>query len=328
MNFIAGKISVSNELLTWLVDSESLWKLLSSQVYWEWITSVIWEMDLADLYCVISKEILPDELKIITFCEESQHFSVVVKELFLRWNSSSSKFFLEEFKKFWVLLWWDWFAWYNKVILWCFLAWDLFSSTIDKEFSSVLIAIINSNCSSTDSNIKTNLEIKWLEWHIWTVLFNNYLSLQEAALWSSRVDLFWFWDEDWSVFKEIVDNEFPDSIVFKSWLYNWFFEISEKAENLFIKLNEGWLEEGAIVLGVVIWILGMTQTFAHVILWLQEVSLNLSREGMEWDDYVSGISNLLQFDVWNFLVVDHWWVMGWDESWKFRNVGLILWLHV
>jgi len=67
-------------------------------------------MDLADLYCVISKEILPDELKIITFCEESQHFSVVVKELFLRWNSSSSKFFLEEFKKFWVLLWWDWFA--------------------------------------------------------------------------------------------------------------------------------------------------------------------------------------------------------------------------
>ena len=130
MNFITGKISVTNELLTWLVNSKSLWKLLSSQVYWEWITSVIWEMDLTDLYCIISKEILPDKLKVITFCEESQNFSVVVKELFLRWYSSSTKFFLEEFKKFWVLLWWDWFAWYNKVIFWCFLALDLFSATI------------------------------------------------------------------------------------------------------------------------------------------------------------------------------------------------------
>jgi hypothetical protein len=30
------------------------------------------------------------------------------------------------------------------------------------------------------------------------------LSLQEGTLWSSRVDLFWLSDQDWSVFKEIV----------------------------------------------------------------------------------------------------------------------------
>lgn len=264
-------------------------------------------------------------MEIITFSEESQDFSVVIKELFLWWNSSSSKFFLKEFKKFWVFLWWDWFAWDNKVIFWWSLCISLWLSTINKEFSSILIAVINPYGSSTDSDITAHTEVKWLEWHIWTVLFNNYLSLQEGTLWCSRVYLFWFRDQDWSVFKEIVDDQFSNSIVFKSWLYNWFFEESEKAENLFIKFDKGWLEEGAIIssLGMV-WILTVTQTFAHVILWLQEVSLHLSWEGMEWNNYVSGVSNLLQFDVWYLLMVDVTWIMGWDESWKLWDVGLVL----
>ena len=67
-------------------------------------------MDLTDLDGIIGQEVLPDELKIITFSEESQNFSVVVEELFLGWNSSSTEFLLEEFKEFWVLLWWDWLA--------------------------------------------------------------------------------------------------------------------------------------------------------------------------------------------------------------------------
>ena len=70
-------------------------------------------------------------------------------------------------------------------------------------------------------------------------------------------------------------------------------------------------------------ILTMTQTFAHVILWLQKVFLDLPWEGMEWNNDVSGVSNLLQFDVRDFLVVDVCWVMGWDKSWKFRNVRLV-----
>ena len=107
--------------------------------------------------------------------------------------------------------------------------------TYNKEFSGVLITIVDSNGSSTDADIKSDLEVQWLEWHIWTVLLNDYLSLQETALWSSWVDLFWLTNQDWSIFEEIVNNEFSNSIVFKSWLYNWFFEISEKAEHLYIK---------------------------------------------------------------------------------------------
>lgn len=67
-------------------------------------------MDLTDLDGVISKEILPDELEIFALSEESQHFSVIVEELFLRWYSTSTKFLFEELKEFWVLLWWDWLA--------------------------------------------------------------------------------------------------------------------------------------------------------------------------------------------------------------------------
>jgi len=71
-------------------------------------------------------------------------------------------------------------------------------------------------------------------------------------------------------------------------------------------------------------VLSVTQTFAHLILWLKEISLYLSRKGMEWHNYVSRVSNLLELDVRNFLVVDVGWVVGWDESWKFWDVGLIL----
>ena len=105
--------------------------------------------------------------------------------------------------------------------------------TYNKEFSSILIAVINSYSSTANSNIKTNLEVSWLKRHIRSILLNNYLSLQESTLWCSWVYLFWFGDQDWSIFKEIVDDQFSNSVVFKSWLYNWFFEESEKAKYLF-----------------------------------------------------------------------------------------------
>ena len=66
---------------------------------------------------------------------------------------------------------------------------------------------------------------------------------------------------------------------------------------LFVKLYKGWLEESSIFLSQMVWVLGVTQTFAHIILWLQEVSLHLSRKSVKWNNDVSGVSNLLQLDV-------------------------------
>ena len=66
---------------------------------------------------------------------------------------------------------------------------------------------------------------------------------------------------------------------------------------LFVKLNEGWLEESSVIGSSMVWVLGVTQTFAHLIFWLQEVSLDLSRKSVEGNNDVSGVSDLFQLDV-------------------------------
>jgi hypothetical protein len=65
-----------------------------------------------------------------------------------------------------------------------------------EEFSSVLINIINSNRSTADTDIKTDSEVGWLEWHLGSVLLDDHLSIEESALWCSRVDLLWFSDQN------------------------------------------------------------------------------------------------------------------------------------
>ena len=109
--------------------------------------------------------------------------------------------------------------------------------TYHKEFSGVLITVIYPNRSATNANVKANSEITWLKRHVWSVLFSNYLSLKECALWSTTIHLLWLANKDRSVFKEVVYDQFSNSIVFKSWLYNWFFEIPVKSKHLF-KLNK------------------------------------------------------------------------------------------
>ena len=101
--------------------------------------------------------------------------------------------------------------------------------TYFKEFSGILIAVVNSNCSSADSNIESNSKVFWLEWHIRAILLDYHLSIKESTLWCSRIDLLWFCDEDGSVFKEVVNYDIFDSVIFKSTFNNAFFEITVKS---------------------------------------------------------------------------------------------------
>jgi len=116
LNFITGEISVTNELLPGLINSKSLWQFLSSEVYWKTVSSVIREVNLSDLNCIICKEIMPDELKIITCDEELEYFSIIIKELFLRWYSSSTKFLFEELQELWIFFWWNWLTWIDEAV--------------------------------------------------------------------------------------------------------------------------------------------------------------------------------------------------------------------
>ena len=82
-------------------------------------------MDLSNLNGVISQEVVPLELEILGLSEESEHLSIVIKELLLGWDSSSTKLLLKELEELWVLLWWDWLLGDSEVVLWAGLSFRL-----------------------------------------------------------------------------------------------------------------------------------------------------------------------------------------------------------
>ena len=130
VNFSACQVSISNELLAWLIHIECLWQSLPSQVHRERISTIIREMYLSDLNSIISKEVVPLELKVTTLSVESEHLSVIIQELFLGWHTSATKFLLQELQELWVLLWWNWFLRYAEAILWAGLSFWLVLSAI------------------------------------------------------------------------------------------------------------------------------------------------------------------------------------------------------
>lgn len=82
-------------------------------------------MNFSDLDSIISKEVMPLELEVTTSGVESQNHSVIIKELFLRLNSSTAKFLLQELKELWVLLWWDGYLIFGPAVLWTGLSFSL-----------------------------------------------------------------------------------------------------------------------------------------------------------------------------------------------------------
>lgn len=62
-------------------------------------------MGLSNLNCVISQVIVHDVRKIFTDCEETKYLLVVVQELFLRSNFSTTEALFEVLKEFNVSLW-------------------------------------------------------------------------------------------------------------------------------------------------------------------------------------------------------------------------------
>lgn len=153
-------------------------------------------MNFSDLNRVISKEVVPFELKIGTLGIESQYHSVVVKELLLRLNSSTTKLFLQELQELWIFLWWDWDLSRSPGISRACLTLSLLLINVLEERSCVPITIINADGSSADSEIEANSEVSGLEWHLASVLLEHHLSFQEWSLHSTTVHFFWFGNDN------------------------------------------------------------------------------------------------------------------------------------
>ena len=75
-------------------------------------------MYFSDLHRVIGEEVVPLELQVAAIRVESEHFPVVVKELFLRGNVTATKLLLQELQELWVLLGWNWLLGNDEGIFW------------------------------------------------------------------------------------------------------------------------------------------------------------------------------------------------------------------
>lgn len=68
-------------------------------------------------------------------------------------------------------------------------------------------------------------------------------------------------------------------------------------------------------------VLHVTQTLAHIMFVGQKDLLHLSWKGVEGDVNILGVSDFLELDVRNFLVINHSWIVSWDVPWQFGEVG-------
>ena len=121
-NLISSKVVVSDEGLSWLVNIETVWEFLSSEEKSEGITSIVWMVDLADLYGIVSQVVVDHIWKIIANSEETEHLAVMIQELLLGCNLTTSKGFLEELLHLSVLLWCNLDLGLSEVVVWASLA--------------------------------------------------------------------------------------------------------------------------------------------------------------------------------------------------------------
>ena len=68
------------------------------------------------------------------------------------------------------------------------------------ELSCIVIAVVDTDLSSVNSNINSNTKIGWHERTLRAILLKDHLSLKECTLWGSRVSDFRFSEHDRLVF--------------------------------------------------------------------------------------------------------------------------------
>ena len=105
--------------------------------------------------------------------------------------------------------------------------------TYFEEFTSILIAVVDPDRPAANTEIKTDSEVSWLEWHLSAILLQDHLAVKEGALHGACIDLLWLNHEDGPVLKEVVDNQLSNSEVLEARFNDTLLEISEKSQHLY-----------------------------------------------------------------------------------------------
>lgn len=91
IDFIAGQVVVTYEAETRLVNIRSEGQLLSPQHLRESVATIVRVVDLTDLNGIISQVILNDKGQVFRLTEESEHLAVMIEELLLAGNFTTSE---------------------------------------------------------------------------------------------------------------------------------------------------------------------------------------------------------------------------------------------
>lgn len=292
-NLVASQVAITDELLARLIHVKRLWQSLSSQIHGERVPTVVGEVHLPDLDCVVRQEVMPLELEVSALRVKSKNFSIVIQELFLGWNAATAELLFEELQQLWILLWWNWLLGLHETVIWAILCIGLWRFDVKEEFTRVLVAVVDPDGPTANANIEADSEVSWLERHLRSVLLQHHLTVEEGALHRACIHLFWLDHKDGSVLKEVVDNQLSNSEVLEARLNDTLLEISEKSQHLFVKLDEGGLEQLSNVGRLMVGVLHVTQTLAHFCFVLQEDLLDLAWQCMQWHINILGVSDFL-----------------------------------
>ena len=103
-DLVAGQVVVANEGLSWLVDIEAVWELLSAEEQGKGVAAIVRVVNLTDLDSVVGKVVVDNVWEVVATGEEAEDFPVVVEELLLGGNFATTEGLLEELLHLWVSL--------------------------------------------------------------------------------------------------------------------------------------------------------------------------------------------------------------------------------
>jgi len=174
----------------------------------------------------------------------------------------------------------------------------LLAADVLEELTRVLITVGNADSASVDADVQTHLEILRHERCLRSVGLDYHLTLQECTLRSSRIDLTGLSNHDRLIFEEVVHDQIADAVVFEAALDDALFEVTEKAKDLLVELDESRLELFLnISLALMVDVDALREGLAAVSFLRLEVGEGWSGQCVEGHLSVLGVSDLFQFDM-------------------------------
>jgi len=224
-DLVAGQVVVANEGLSWLVDIEAVWELLSTEEQGKCVAAVVRVVHLTDLDSVIGQVVVDDVWEVVGAGEEPENTSIVIEELLLGGNFAATEGLLEELLHLWVSLGWNLDQGLGEVIDWALLSCGKLDALAREELSSIVVTVVNAHDSAEDRDVSADAEVLGEEWFLGAVLLDDHLALEEGTLWLSSVRDLRLGDHDRLVFEEVIDGHFANPVVLEATFDNALLEV-------------------------------------------------------------------------------------------------------